>query len=300
MLNFNDTVKTVSGSMVVAACLVGCGGGSGDTSSPNAPKNMLTSTGITTTTGGTGSTATTGGTGTTNTTTNTPAVINRNLQRAEDATLAALNKHRQTCNFGKLTANSALNVSAANHADYLAWVTKSNYYPYSAHEEEAQTFTTGAVVKDTGITSPYYSGFKLEDRLNPKSMGGNAVPTRYAARLSGENLAMAAFATTDGTYVANAEKDAQARLTGLLAAPYHLRALVHPDFTEIGISYRQITWQQDKWHNDVSLLELVSASPASQTSYPNTQLRHYPCEGLTTAYQLDNEQPNPFGTTRDL
>ena len=176
MLNFNDTVKTVSGSMVVAACLVGCGGGSGDTSSPNAPKNMLTSTGTTTTTGGTGSggtgtTATTGGTGSTNTTTNTPAVINRNLQRAEDATLAALNKHRQTCNFGKLTANSALNVSAANHADYLAWVTKSNYYPYSAHEEEAQTFTTGAVVKDTGITSPYYSGFKLEDRLNPKSMG---------------------------------------------------------------------------------------------------------------------------------
>ena len=356
MLNFNDTVKTVSGSMVVAACLVGCGGGSGsgDTSSPNAPKNMLTSTGTTTTTGGTGSTATTGGTGTTtttggtgstattggtgttattggtgttattggtgtttttggtgtttttggtgstNTTTNTPAVINRNLQRAEDATLAALNKHRQTCNFGKLTANSALNVSAANHADYLAWVTKSNYYPYSAHEEVAQTFTTGAVVKDTGITSPYYSGFKLEDRLNPKSMGGNAVPTRYAARLVGENLAMAAFATTDGTYVANAEKDAQARLTGLLAAPYHLRALVHPDFTEIGISYRQITWQQDKWHNDVSLLDLVSASPASQASYPNTQLRHYPCEGLTTAYQLDNEQPNPFGTTRDL
>ena len=59
MLNFNDTVKTVSGSMVVAACLVGCGGGSGDTSSPNAPKNMLTSTGTTTTTGGTGS----GGTG---------------------------------------------------------------------------------------------------------------------------------------------------------------------------------------------------------------------------------------------
>ena len=311
MLNFNDTVKTVSGSMVVAACLVGCGGGSGsgDTSSPNAPKNMLTSTGTTTTTGGTGSggtgttattggtgsTATTGGTGSTNTTTNTPAVINRNLQRAEDATLAALNKHRQTCNFGKLTANSALNVSAANHADYLAWVTKSNYYPYSAHEEVAQTFTT-----DTGITSPYYSGFKLADRLNPTRMGGNAVPTRYAARLSGENLAMAAFATTDGTYVANAEKDAQARLTGLLAAPYHLRALVHPDFTEIGISYRQITWQQDKWHNDVSLLELVSASPASQASYPNTQLRHYPCEGLTTAYQLDNEQPNPFGTTRDL
>ena len=68
MLNFNDTVKTVSGSMVVAACLVGCGGGSGDTSSPNAPKNMLTSTGTTTTTGGTGTTATTGGTGSTATT----------------------------------------------------------------------------------------------------------------------------------------------------------------------------------------------------------------------------------------
>ena len=120
MLNFNDTVKTVSGSMVVAACLVGCGG-TGTTATTGG-------TGTTATTGGTGSTVTTGGTGTTNTTTHTPAVINRNLQRAEDATLAALNKHRQTCNFGKLAANSALNVSAANHADYLAWVTKSNYY----------------------------------------------------------------------------------------------------------------------------------------------------------------------------
>ncbi|HBI48960.1 MAG TPA: hypothetical protein DDY26_03920 [Moraxellaceae bacterium] len=213
----------------------------------------------------------------------------------ELAAMKLLNENRSQCGFGSLTANQNLNLTAMNHANYLASVTETNKQPFASHEEQAETG-----LLDTGITNPYHSGINLTARLNPSTLGKNAVNTHYNYQAQGENISLSNVSTKDSSYTVNDTATVEAMLYNLFAAPYHLRSLVYPQFTEVGVSYQLVKWTANNEINHTSLLEIVSALPSSQKYIENTKLLNFPCDGVTTDYQLTDETPNPFGTTRNL
>jgi hypothetical protein len=177
----------------------------------------------------------------------------------------------------------------------MASVTETNKQPFASHEEQAETG-----LLDTGITNPYYSGIDLATRLNPSTLGKKAVSTHYDYQAQGENISLSNFSTKDTSYTVNDTATVEAMLYNLFAAPYHLRSLVYPQFTEVGLSYQLIKWTANNEINHTSLLEIVSALPSSQKYIENTKLLNFPCDGVTTDYKLTDETPNPFGTTRNL
>lgn len=266
---------------VISSLIAGCGGGGGGTgvnssistptpvSSPSTVPNPITA----------------------NTTDDTTP---------ESAALELLNSNREACGFGGLTRNAALDNTALNHANYMAYVTKTDLYAYASHNEQVDTRLDGTTLLNTGATNPYYSGQTLSDRLNPKLLGQNAVDTSYAWKANGENIALSNLSTFDGNYTTDRVTNAKDMLTGLFAAPYHIRTLVFPQFSEAGISYNEVKWSVNNQYNYTYLLEMVTALPTSQNFNANTKLLNYPCDGVTTAYELINEEPNPFGNSRDL
>lgn len=213
----------------------------------------------------------------------------------ELAAMKLLNENRSQCGFGSLTANQNLNLTAMNHAKYMASVTEINKQPFASHNEQAE-----AGLSATGITNPYYSGIDLVTRLKPSTLGKNAVSTHYASQAEGENISLSNFSTKDTSYTVNDTATVEAMLYNLFAAPYHLRSLVYPQFTEVGLSYQLVKWTANNEINHTSLLEIVSALPSSQKYIENTKLLNFPCDGVTTDYKLTDETPNPFGTTRNL
>lgn len=224
-----------------------------------------------------------------------PTTITPTNSAVELAAMNLLNKNRSQCGFGSLTANQNLNLTAMNHANYMASVTETNKQPFASHEEQAETG-----LLDTGITNPYYSGIDLATRLNPLTLGKNAVSTHYDYQAEGENISLLNVSTKDSDYTVNDTATVEAMLYNLFAAPYHLRTLVYPQFTEVGLSYQLVKWTVNNQINHTSLLEIVSALPSSQKYIENTKLLNFPCDGVTTGYELTDETPNPFGTTRDL
>lgn len=96
------------------------------------------------------------------TTSPTPIPTSPTNSTVELAAMKLLNENRSQCGFGSLTANQNLNLTAMNHANYMASVTEINKQPFASHEEQAETG-----LLDTGITNPYYSGSNLTTRLNP-------------------------------------------------------------------------------------------------------------------------------------
>ena len=224
-----------------------------------------------------------------------PTTITPTNSAVELAAMKLLNENRSQCGFGSLTANQNLNLTAMNHANYMASVTETNKQPFASHEEQAETG-----LLDTGITNPYYSGIDLATRLNPLTLGKNAVSTHYDYQGQGENISLSNFSTKDSSYTVNDTATVEAMLYNLFAAPYHLRSLVYPQFTEVGLSYQLVKWTANNEINHTSLLEIVSALPSSQKYIENTKLLNFPCDGVTTDYKLTDETPNPFGTTRNL
>ena len=224
-----------------------------------------------------------------------PNTITPTNSAVELAAIKLLNENRSQCGFGSLTANQNLNLTAMNHANYMASVTETNKQPFASHEEQAETG-----LLDTGITNPYYSGIDLATRLNPSTWGEKAVSTHYDYQAQGENISLSNFSTNNSSYTVNDTATVEAMLYNLFAAPYHLRSLVYPQFTEVGLSYQLVKWTANNEINHTSLLEIVSALPSSQKYIENTKLLNFPCDGVTTDYKLTDETPNPFGTTRDL
>ena len=224
-----------------------------------------------------------------------PTTITPTNSAVELVAMKLLNENRSQCGFGSLTANQNLNLTAMNHASYIASVTEINKQPFASHEEQAETG-----LLDTGIINPYYSGIDLATRLNPSTLGKNAVSTHYDDQAQGENISLSNFSTKDSGYTVNDTATVEAMLYNLFAAPYHLRTLVYPQFTEVGLSYQLVKWTVNNQINHTSLLEIVSALPSSQKYIENTKLLNFPCDGVTTDYKLTDETPNPFGTTRNL
>lgn len=212
----------------------------------------------------------------------------------ETAAFDSLNSKRTACGFGALTLNNSLSIAAINHANYLSSVASSNSRPFASHNEVSETDYT-----NTGIINPYYSGKSVTERLNPTTLGTSAIKTAYDAAVAGENISVSTYGTTDSTHQIDKVATAQDMLTGLLAAPYHIRTLVLPQFKEVGISYREAKWLTSPYYYTQSVLELVSATPATIGYGTNTQLLNYPCDNVVTAEKLTHEEPNPI-PNRDL
>ena len=76
-----------------------------------------------------------------------PTTITPTNSAVELAAMKLLNENRSQCGFGSLTSNQNLNLTAMNHANYMASVTQTNKQPFASHEEQAETG-----LLDTGIT----------------------------------------------------------------------------------------------------------------------------------------------------
>ena len=129
------------------------------------------------------------------TTSPTPIPTPTTNSTVELAAIKLLNENRSQCGFGSLTANQNLNLTAMNHASYMASVTETNKQPFASHEERVETG-----LLDTGITNPYYSGIDLATRLNPSTLGKKAVSTHYDYQGQGENISLSNFSTKDSSY----------------------------------------------------------------------------------------------------
>ena len=235
----------------------------------------------------------------------TPVVVGSGQQAA----LQLLSDNRQNCGFGALTSHPNLTISADNHANYLAWLSQSNRQPIATHHETVLQDAQGNTIVDSGITNPYFTGNDVGTRLNPTTLGARATPTTYNAYRGfvGESLAIANFGSTGGYPALDSAANAKDLLTGLLAAPYHVRGMVHPWFSEIGVSYAEVQWDKIEpqidnrtYYYTQSILELVLSLPANAALHTPNSVLSYPCEGSVTAYELTHEEPNPFGNTRDL
>lgn len=234
------------------------------------------------------------------TTNNSGVVINSNQDQAEKVALDLLNDHRQKCGFGKLTINQQLNNTATNHAKYLTYASETNKFTLASHDERLEKFN-GQTLINTGENSPYYSGLSVKERLNPTTKGKDAIATIYPYQGFAENIGFSYVDTSNKSYQSDTVKKSQEMLQGLLTAPYHMRSLLSPKFTDIGISYQEATWATSKTNQIIiSVLEMVSGLPEGQAITKNSQVLHYPCNDVVTDYQLTHESPNPFGTTRDL
>lgn len=227
------------------------------------------------------------------TVTNTPVTSSPSAGITQNV-LTTLNANRHQCGFGALTYNDELEKAAANHANYLGYVSTQNKTSYGSHIENSVTGLTA-----TGTENPYYTGYSVSERIKTNTTKGEkAQSVSYDASMAAENLSLLTLTTTNTAIDTNAVS--QAMLTGLLAAPYHMRSLVSPNLSQIGINYNQVTWQNTTSNDILSILEMVSASPNGQVPVTTTDLLSYPCQGSTgTAYELINESPNPI-PSRDL
>lgn len=221
-----------------------------------------------------------------------PVAVTTNVQ-AEQAVLNLLNEHRQKCGFGTLTVNQNLKNTASNHANYLKNVSETNRSAYASHYELADS-----KARNTGITNPYYSGEKVENRLVTTSQkGSQAIATSYHHTSVAENIGLSQFSSNNNQSQNDKATTAKNVLQGLLSAPYHMKGLLSPKFNEIGVSYQEAVWVDNgssRPYVTYSILEMVSALPLSQKLQVNKDVLHYPCDGIVTEYQLDHEEPDPF------
>lgn len=290
--NFIKQTLVVAVTVGFATLVTACGGGGSSNTTANNNPPVVTQPTISPTPATADPIATTP--------TTNPVPSTTNATTPEQAAFTLLNYNRTQCGFGAMTVNTALNITASNHANYLRTVSESNQLPFASHNEMTETYTNGTALVNTGAINPYYSGLTLSQRLNPTILGDSAVTTKYAYGSNVENLAMATLRTNATSYNVNKVARAEEMLRGLFAAPYHMQGLLHPAFKEVGISYQLAQWSNGGYNYYGNILELASAFPTGSQTVEPTQTLNFPCDNITTAYELNNESPNPFGTTRDL
>lgn len=202
-----------------------------------------------------------------------------------------LNTKRTQCGFGALGYSLELEKAATNHANYLVYISTQNKLTFINHTEATYTGLVG-----TGTENPYYSGKAVSNRVKTDATKGEkAQVVNYDAAMTAENLSSAGITTTNLSKTVDALQASQTMLNTLLAAPYHIRGLVSPSLTQIGINYNQVEWQNTKNKDIMSVLELVSALPTANTPISPTNILTYPCQGVTgTEYELTDESPNPI------
>ena len=199
---------------------------------------------------------------------------------------------RTSCGLGGLSADTALDNIAIQHAKYIKHVfANSTPTTFSPHYENK----IADIVNVTGDNNPFFRGVSFTDRLL-KAKYGNA---RYGVT---ENIAQSVYYSSVGNIIGS-DTVAGSMAKSLLAAPYHLRSLMLPGSSLTGtgmVTYKP--FGKDTANNQGYVL--VNHASATQATKDNTVagIFTYPCQGVSgTVTALYNETPSPVkGTGRDL
>lgn len=199
---------------------------------------------------------------------------------------------RTSCGLGGLSADTALDNIAIQHAKYIKHVfANSTPTTFSPHYENK----IADIVNVTGDNNPFFRGVSFEDRLL-QAKYGNA---RYGVT---ENIAQSVYYSSVGNIIGS-DIVAGSMAKSLLAAPYHLRSLMLPGSSLTGtgmVTYKP--FGKDTANNQGYVL--VNHASATQATKDNTVagVFTYPCQGVSgTVTALYNETPSPVkGTGRDL
>ncbi len=217
---------------------------------------------------------------------------------ADDNALAVVNVDneislaRSSCGLSEVSADPELAKIAIQHANYINYVfansTPTGFNPYVENE-------ISDIADVTGKSNSFFSGDSFTKRL---------AKANYANANNGvaENIALTLYFSSLGNLVAP-DIAAMAMTKSLLAAPYHLRALMLPNSNLIGTgisAYKPFNREASKYQGYV-LVTHAAATPAAKNNSVKG-IFTYPCQDVSaTVTALYNESPNPVkGTGRDL
>lgn len=202
-----------------------------------------------------------------------------------------INLARTSCGLSALSADPELERMAIGHAHYIDHVF-ANATPtvYDAHSQSK----IDDIAEVTGASNPFFTGDELKQRL--QSADYNNVAYGVA-----ENIAQSSYYHSMGDMVA-ADSAAQSMTKSLLAAPYHLRALMIPNSSLTGtgvVAYKPYA-KDASTYQSYALVNYAAATKASKDiSYSGVFT--YPCQEVRdTVTALYNETPDPFRGARNL
>ncbi len=202
-----------------------------------------------------------------------------------------INLARTSCGLSALSADVELERMAIGHAHYIDHVF-ANATPtvYDAHSQSK----IDDIAEVTGASNPFFTGDELKQRL--QSADYNNVAYGVA-----ENIAQSSYYHSMGDMVA-ADSAARSMTKSLLAAPYHLRALMIPNSSLTGtgvVAYKPYA-KDASTYQSYALVNYAAATKASKDiSYSGVFT--YPCQEVRdTVTALYNETPDPFRGARNL
>ncbi|MDN5565863.1 MAG: CAP domain-containing protein [Psychrobacter sp.] len=202
-----------------------------------------------------------------------------------------INLARTSCGLSALSAGSELESMAIRHANYINYVfANSTPTLFNAHSQSQ----IDDIAKVTGRNNPYFTGDELKERLQRANYKNIA----YGVA---ENIAQSSYYHSLGDMVAP-DNAARSMVKSLLAAPYHLRALMIPNSSVTGTGVVAFK-PYDKDANTYQSYALVNYAAATKTSkdVSYSGIFTYPCQDVTeTVTALYNETPDPFRGTRNL
>lgn len=202
-----------------------------------------------------------------------------------------INVARSSCGLQSLSVDPALIEIAMQHADYIKYVfanaTPTTFNPHVESE-------INDIANVTGNRNPFFTGDSFAQRL---------VNANYANAGNGttENIAQSLYFNSIGNLI-TPEAAADSMTKSLLAAPYHLRALMLPSSVLIGtsiVAYKPYKKDNNQYQSYV----LVTHAAATQDTRDQTfeGVFTYPCQGVSdTVTALYNEAPDPFRGARNL
>ena len=202
-----------------------------------------------------------------------------------------INLARTSCKLSDLSEDSELEKMAVTHANYINYVfANSTPTLFNAHSQRQ----IDDIAKVTGRNNPYFTGDELKERLQRANYNNIA----YGVA---ENIAQSSYYHSLGDMVAS-DSASRSMIKSLLAAPYHLRALMIPNSSVTGTGVVAFK-PYDKDANTYQSYALVNYAAATKTSkdVSYSGIFTYPCQGVTdTVTALYNETPDPFRGTRNL
>ena len=280
---------------LLALSLVGCGGGGGGDNSTTPQTNPPVTPPISTTNPTPPATTNpTTGSGAASTPSGSTTVVS--LTEGTLGVIEHINKARETCGFGKLATNNELVKASENHLNYLKTVADNSQTAFVTHDETADSASML-----TGINNPFFSGASIKERIAYSASKNQAYAVNYKSLLAGENLSLVTISNSQPIMATFSKEDGYNSVNRLLAAPYHLRSMVLPSFVDIGASTKLVEYQKDGKYNYLKYTGVTLGTQLSASIPKVNSVLTYPCGGIDDSeYRLDNEYPNPFGTTRDL
>lgn len=218
-------------------------------------------------------------------------VAGNNNQQAAIIANNEINLARTSCGLSALSPDPELENIAIAHANYIQHV-YANATPttFDAHFQNK----IDNIASSTGNNNPFFTGASLGDRLS--NVGYSNVAYGVA-----ENIAQSIYFNSIGDLLAP-DVATLSMTKSLLAAPYHLRALMIPSSTSTGTGVAAYKPFGKDTNNNQGYVLVNHASATRATRNVSFEgIFTYPCQGVTnTVTALYNESPDPFRGARNL